>query len=140
MNPRMISQGELLIAGVTGDGSQTGELWQRFMELDKRIGLKNKVSDNGYEVRIYSGDECKCHVGVCVSDNNVDSSYTLLRLPASAYAAFKVYVAQGYDSQNDAMDEWLRQIRRNTGSARSTSAHTWLSSMMSGSTATVKTQ
>jgi AraC-like DNA-binding protein/predicted transcriptional regulator YdeE len=107
VNPRMISQGELLIAGVTGDGSQTGELWQRFMELDKRIGLKNKVSDNGYEVRIYSGDECKCHVGVCVSDNNVDSSYTLLRLPASAYAAFEVYVAQGYDSQNDAMDEWL---------------------------------
>ncbi len=107
VNPRMIKQGELLIAGVTGDGSQTGELWQRFMELDKKIGLKNKVSDNGYEVRIYNGDECKCHVGVCVSDNNVDSAFTLLRLPASAYAAFEVYVARGYDSQNDAMDEWL---------------------------------
>lgn len=107
VNPKMIKRGELLIAGVTGDGSKTCESWERFCELNEKIGFKNKVSDNGYEVRIYNGDQCKCHVGVCVSDSEVDSAFTLLRLPASTYASFEVYVARGYDSENDAMDEWL---------------------------------
>ena len=63
--------------------------------------------DNSYEARIYDGDQCTCHVGVSVSDDDVDSAFTLMRLPASVYAAFEVYVASGYDSENDAMDEWL---------------------------------
>ena len=47
-----------------------------------------------------------CHVGVCVSDSNVDDAFTLMKLPASTYASFEVYVAW-YNSQNQAMDEWL---------------------------------
>ena len=46
-------------------------------------------------------------MGVCVSDSEVDSAYTLLKLPASTYASFEVYVTGDYDSENDAMDEWL---------------------------------
>ena len=94
-------------AGLTGDGSKTRELWQEFCKLYEEIGFTNKVADNSYEVRIYSDDQCICHVGVCVIDSDVDRAFTLLKLPASTYAAFEVYVARGYDSENAAMDEWL---------------------------------
>ncbi|HLV10787.1 MAG TPA: AraC family transcriptional regulator [Halanaerobiales bacterium] len=107
VHPKLIKKGELLIAGVTGDGSKTHELWEQFEELNKKIGCRNKLSDNGYEIRIYNDDECKCHVGFSVSDSKVDSAFTLLKLPASSYALFEVYVARGYDSENDAMDDWL---------------------------------
>lgn len=107
VHPKMIKRGELLIAGLTGDGSKTRELWQEFCKLYKEIGFTNKVADNSYEVRIYNDDQCTCHVGVCVTDSKVDPAFTLLKLPASTYAAFEVYVARGYDSENDAMDEWL---------------------------------
>lgn len=105
--PNIIKKQSLLIAGITGDGSKTGELWQCFMEANKKIGLNNKLSDNGYEIRIYTESECKCHVGVSVSDSNVNSAFTLFQLPASEYASFDVYVAKGYESENSAMDEWL---------------------------------
>lgn len=105
--PNILKKEPLLIAGVTGDGSKTREIWQRFMELDKEVGLNNKISDNGYEIRIYSENECKCHVGVSVSDKSVNSPFTLMELPPSQYASFDVYVANGYDSENSAMDEWL---------------------------------
>lgn len=107
MHPKMMKKGELLIAGITGDGSKTYELWERFCKLYEEIGINNKLSDNSYEIRIYDGNKCMCHVGVCVYDNEVDSAFTLLKLPASTYASFEVYVARGYDSENDAMNEWL---------------------------------
>lgn len=108
MHPRIMEKEELLIAGVTGDGSKTHEIWERFIELNEKIGFKNKLSNNGYEVRIYDENRCACHVGVCVSDSEIDCAFTLMKLPASTYASFEVYVARGYDSENDAMDEWLK--------------------------------
>jgi predicted transcriptional regulator YdeE len=48
------------------------------------------------------------HVGFAVSDVPVDEAYTVLTLPASEYASFDVCVADGYDSENSAMDEWLK--------------------------------
>jgi predicted transcriptional regulator YdeE len=105
--PNIFRKESLLIAGVTGDGSKTGELWQHFEKINKEIGLDNKISGNGFEIRIYSQNECKCHVGVSVSDSNVNSSFSLMELPASHYASFDVYVANGYYSENSAMDEWL---------------------------------
>lgn len=74
--------------------------------------FKNKVSDNGYEVRIYNDTQCRVHVGLSVSDSDVDSAFTVMRLPASAYAAFEVYVAEGYDSGNDAMNEWIETNKK----------------------------
>jgi len=118
VHPKMIKQEELLIAGITGDGRKTRELWERFCRLYDEIGFNNKVSDSSYEIRIYDGKKCTCHVGVCVSDSNVDSAFSILKLPASEYASFEVLVARGYDSENDAMDEWLeankeRYVQRN---------------------------
>jgi len=107
VQPKLIKKGELLIAGITGDGSKTHEVWEQFMELYEKIDIKNKLSDYGYEIRIYNDEQCTCHVGVCVSDSNIDDAFTLMKLPASTYASFEVYVARGYNSQNQAMDEWL---------------------------------
>lgn len=73
MHPKMMRQDELLIAGLTGDGRVTSELWERFGKLYDEIGIRNKLSENSYEIRIYDGNECTCHVGVSVSDNNVDA-------------------------------------------------------------------
>jgi predicted transcriptional regulator YdeE len=107
MQPMIFELGELLIAGVSGDGSRTGEVWERFMELQETIGITNKLSDYGYEIRLYHGDEDTVHVGVSVANSDVDSEFTIFRLPPSTYAAFEVEVAKGYDSENENMDRWL---------------------------------
>jgi len=65
------------------------------------------VSDNGYEVRIYDGDKCTVYTGLSVTDEQVDPGYSIFKIPASKYASFDVYPANGYDSENKAMDEWL---------------------------------
>ena len=108
VNPSIIRRDALLIAGVSGDGYDTGAVWQAFSALAKEKQLTNKLSENGYEVRVYDGEKCTVHVGCAVSDTRVDSAYTLVSLPLSQYASFDVYVANGYDSENSAMDEWLQ--------------------------------
>ena len=111
VHPKLIKRGELLIAGIKGDGSKTAQLWQEFIRLYRQIGFKNKLSDNSYEIRIYDGSCCTCHVGVAVADTEIDGVFSLMKLPASIYASFEVYVARGYDSENEAMDEWLEANR-----------------------------
>lgn len=123
VHPRMIEKGELLIAGVTGDGSKTHEIWERFMELDEKVGLKNKLSDNGYEIRIYDNDRCTCHVGVCVSDGEADSVFSLMKLPASTYASFEVYVARATTVKTMQWMNGWKQIRGSTDSGLSTAVH-----------------
>ena len=46
-------------------------------------------------------------VGFAVTDENVPADFELFRLPAAQYASFDIYPANGYDSENDAMNEWL---------------------------------
>lgn len=106
IDPTLMKKGPLRIAGVSGDGSRTGEIWQRFARLSDEMPLTNALSGSGYEVRIDEGDRCTVHVGQCVS-GAVDPAYEVLKLPASMYASFEVYVARGYESENGAMDEWL---------------------------------
>ena len=108
LNPNIIKRGALNIAGVSGDGYKTGEVWESFMKLNREMPLKKKLSDNGYEIRLFDGDTCTVHVGLAVSGEQVDPAYTIFKLPASKYASFDVYVANGYDSENSAMSEWLR--------------------------------
>jgi len=108
VNPKIIKKEKLLIAGNSGDGSKTAEIWQSFIELDKEKPLPNKKSDNGYEIRTFENYESKVFVGVEVKDKIVPDEYELTELPASTYASFEVYVAKGYDSENNAMDEWLK--------------------------------
>lgn len=107
LNPNIINKGKLIIAGVAGDGDKTWEVWNAFEALSKEKPLTNKLSDNGYEVRLYKDGVSTVHVGFAVSSEAVDSAYTLFKLPASKYASFDVYVANGYDSENSAMNEWL---------------------------------
>ena len=108
LNPQIIKRDSLTIAGVSGDGDKTGEVWESFMKLSKEKPIGNKLSDNGYEIRLYDGATSTVHVGYAVTDIAVDDAYSLHNLPASEYASFDVYVANGYESENTAMDEWLR--------------------------------
>lgn len=107
LNPNIIKREALIIAGVSGDGNKTWDVWNTFEKLSSENPLKNKLSDNGYEIRLYDGDMCTVYVGQAVYDEHVDSGYTLFKLPSAKYASFDVYVANGYDSENSAMDEWL---------------------------------
>ena len=107
INPKIIKQNTFIIAGVSGNGNETSAIWENFMKLSKEKPLVNKLSDNGYEIRVYDGNICTVHVGLAVSGEQVDSAYTIFKLPAAVYASFDVYVANGYDSENKAMEDWL---------------------------------
>lgn len=109
MHPGIISKGKILVAGVVGNGNETCKLWSEFSQLDNVNPLNNKVNDNGYEIRVYSEDgKCECHVGVCVKDADIPDVYKIYTLAPSKYAVFNIFPAQGYDSQNRTMDEWLK--------------------------------
>ncbi len=107
VEPRIIDRPQLYIAGVGGDGSKTAAVWEEFMALSERKKLANALSQDGYEIRTYEGGEQMCHVGLSISSPQTDEGYAVFPLPAALYASFDVYVAEGYDSQNTAMDEWL---------------------------------
>jgi len=107
LNPNIIKRNEIIVAGTSGDGDKTFEVWSAFEKLSMEKPLKNQVSDNGYEIRLYDGDKHTVYTGLAVTDEEVDSDYTIFRIPASKYASFDVYVANGYDSENSAMNEWL---------------------------------
>ena len=108
LNPNIIKREALCIAGVSGDGDDTMAVWVAYEKLCTEHPLRHKLSDNGYEIRLYDGQTCTVHVGAAVSTAQADAPYTLMQLPPSQYAAFDVYVANGYESENSAMDEWLR--------------------------------
>ncbi len=107
VNPNIIKRGAMVIAGVSGDGNKTWEVWNRFESLIKEKPVENKLSENSYEVRLYDGEKSIVHVGFLVSGDEAEHPYEIIRLPASQYASFDVYVEKGYESENDAMNEWL---------------------------------
>lgn len=108
LDPKIIKRGALTIAGAHGDGSRTGEVWQAFGKLCDEKPLANALSGSGYEIRVYEGDKCTVYVGNAVSGKDgIDPAYSVFELPASKYASFDVYVCNGYESENSAMDEWL---------------------------------
>ena len=104
---KLIERGSMVIAGVTGDGRHTAQVWEEFMKKSEAVGIPTRLSDDGYEVRVYGEDGATVHVGFQVSGEAVDPAFTVMRLPASKYASFQVFVAKGYDSGNAAMDQWL---------------------------------
>lgn len=107
VNPKIIKRGGILVAGVCGGGDETGKVWEAFEKLSRETPLDGVLSRNGYEVRIFDGEKCRVHVGYPVSGKEVAPEYMMLELPPSKYASFEVYVANGYDSENNAMNEWL---------------------------------
>lgn len=107
--PKIISKDAFIVAGVTGDGSRTHECWEKYLKRCEKAPPENKLSEDGYEIRVYSVSECLCHVGVMVSKPGSDGDFACMELPASDYALFDVYVANGYDSKNAVMDGWLAE-------------------------------
>ena len=107
LNPSIIRRGKLIIAGTSGDGNKTGEVWSAFERLSKETPLMGKLSENGYEIRLYENGRCTVFVGNAVESENVDAPYETFTLPKSHYAAFDVFVANGYGSENGAMEGWL---------------------------------
>lgn len=113
MNPNMIKKGKIILAGVSGGGNETAEIWKRFMKLDEEYPLINKVSDDGYEVRIFDSAAGKervfvgCEIKESIKAKADRGVYEIFEIPSSEYASFDVYVEDGYESENDAMSEWL---------------------------------
>ncbi|MDR1690079.1 MAG: GyrI-like domain-containing protein [Clostridiales bacterium] len=107
LNPKIINREAMIIAGISGDGNKTWDVWNRFETLSKEKPLNNKLSENGYEIRLYDGEKNIVHVGFSVSGEDTAGCYELFKLPAAKYACFDVYVEKGYESENDAMNEWL---------------------------------
>lgn len=109
LNPNIIKRDTMIIAGTHGDGNRTGEVWNAFEKLCSEKPLDNTLSTNGYEIRVYEGSKCTVYVGYSVSSkDNIDPAYSVFELPASKYASFDVYVFNGYESENNAIDEWLK--------------------------------
>lgn len=115
LNPNIIKREQMIIAGVSGNGDETGKVWQEFENLRKSIDLPGKLSENGYEIRIHGEPdpvtgqaEDRVHVGIAVANAQVTAPYTTFTLPPCRYASFDVYVANGYESENNAIEEWLQ--------------------------------
>ena len=109
VNPNIIRRDRIIIAGTKGDGGRTQELWSTFERLCQEKPLKNAMSGSGYEIRVYDGSQCTVYVGFSVnSREDIDPAYFVLELPAAQYASFDVYVSNGYESENNAMNEWLK--------------------------------
>lgn len=107
MKPRIIERDGLIIAGVSGDGRKTGEVWDTFENLMKDNQIQDKACKNYYEIR-FNGDEIyDCHVGCSVKTDNNNSKYKKIKLPPSKYASFDIYVAKGYESSNAVIEKWL---------------------------------
>lgn len=112
VNPNIIKRDAMLIAGVTGDGNKTHEVWAALEALASKTPLAGKLSGNGYEVRLYEDGKNTVHAGYLVAQGTVvDPAYTVCALPTARYAAFDVYVTNGYTSENNAMQEWLTTNR-----------------------------
>lgn len=106
VNPRIIKKNALTIAGAAGEGAKTAEVWQQFMRFIAETDVPNKRSESGYEVRSDEAGACEVCVGYSI-EGVAPPSFAVCHLPASEYAAFDVYVARGYESENAAMEEWL---------------------------------
>jgi predicted transcriptional regulator YdeE len=108
MQPKMIIKGETAIYGLRGDGMTTGALWEKF---EKRFSKKpfEKTGDDAYEIRTYKGAKPGADVLVGYEWDNAYAAtgWNFSVLPAGEYAVFDVLVANGYDSENAAMEQWL---------------------------------
>jgi predicted transcriptional regulator YdeE len=109
MEPRILKKEAFMVAGVSGSGDETAKAWESFMKLEKANPLKNKVGEEGYEIRMYLHEEGpgEVHVGVPVTDARVPAEYKIVSVPAFTYAEFEIYPSKGYGSSNAEMNKWL---------------------------------
>jgi hypothetical protein len=102
MQPKIIKKDRLYITGLTGDGAKTGEVWNDFARR-YNVNPFPKADEAGHEIRF--GESV--HVGFQTASAAEGGEYSFVELPATEYAVFDVFVAKGYDSENDAMNQWL---------------------------------
>lgn len=114
MQPKLMQKDAFHIVGLSGDGAKTGEVWNQFDRRYNENPFPKAVSaegtdDNGYEIRFWGGANQKnsVHVGFLAENPAARGGFTTVKLPASEYAVFDVYVAKGYDSGNAEMEKWL---------------------------------
>jgi predicted transcriptional regulator YdeE len=120
MEPTVFSKKMLSVAGISAAGSETARAWQAFKQLNQTFPLKNKSSEDGYEIRFFSKQTgAVVHVGACVKNSTVPPQYQVVSLPASLYAEFIIFPARGYTSSNAVMQKWLERNpqyqQRNSG-------------------------
>lgn len=105
MEPKIITQNKLFITGITGDGADTGKLWNDF-DIQYNSNPFPRIDKNNYEVRFFDDDK-NIHVGLATENIGDFDVYKTIILPESDYVVFDVYIANGYDSRNSEMDKWL---------------------------------
>ena len=115
MQPKIIKTDKLFITGLTGNGSKISEVWNDF---DSRYYVKPfpKLNENAHEIRFWQSrltgktpeQDKSIHVGFSTESEVNIVGFTTLTLPAAEYAVFDVLVAKGYDSENAAMEKWLK--------------------------------
>jgi len=110
MEPKRIEPAvKLLIAGVRGKGDETARLWESYTSLSKSAPIPNKAGTVRFEVRFYpEGKAPEVLAGQRVKAGPVRPEYQTVILPELRYAVFEVHPANGYDSENVAMDTWLK--------------------------------
>ena len=105
----MFKKEKLLIAGVTGNGYKTKDIWDEFKDIEEKNPIDSITPGSYYEIRIHKENECLCHVGISVNEKVNNKAYKIMELPASLYKSFDVYVPNGYDSENENMGKWLSE-------------------------------
>lgn len=113
MPPNIIIKGEIAIHGLRGDGAGTGNLWKKF---ERRYAKKpfERVGENAYEIRTFDGRKPArpgndVLVGYERKLKNSTDGFRCMVLPAGEYAVFDVAIADGYDSENAAIEKWLAE-------------------------------
>ena len=114
MQPKIINKGKRFITGLSGNGTDTGKVWNDF---DNRFKTKSfvKADDFGYEIRFWQSrktgkipdSEKNVHVGFLTERTLNADGFSTIELPTTEYAVFDVFVAKGYDSRNEEMENWI---------------------------------
>ena len=112
--PRIIRRDTMRIVGTTGDGAKTGKVWSNFEGTYSKTPFP-KNDESSYEIRFWQSrltgktpdSKKSVHVGHLTNPTVDSKAYSAVELPAAEYAMFDVYVAKGYDSGNEAMEQWL---------------------------------
>ena len=111
MEPKIVQMEKLCVVGLTGNGAETGKVWEDFERLYDEKPF-TKADENGYEIRFFNGEEkvisgMDIHVGFLSMSIDAIDGFSTIVLPATEYAVFDVFVLKGYDSENENMDKWL---------------------------------
>ena len=105
VEPKIITKNEMMLVGMTSDGSDICGLWAKFGEKERAI--RHKIEGTTYEW--HDWDARKCMVAAEVTQvESVPEGMSVMHLPAGQYAIFTHRLASGgYEGLNSIMHEWL---------------------------------